>query len=62
MDNPYDVHSWSKQYREEALREARIRDLNRSTRASGGEQTTGRRAARIRAGMLSLLGWARLVE
>jgi hypothetical protein len=29
MNNPYDVHSWSKQYREEALREARKQHLAR---------------------------------
>jgi hypothetical protein len=27
MNYPYDVHSWSKQYREEALREAQVRHL-----------------------------------
>ncbi len=62
MDNPYDVHSWSKQYREEALREARVRNLGRSTRASGSAQASGARAARIRAGVLSLLGRTKLVE
>jgi hypothetical protein len=29
VNNPYDLHSWSKRYREEALREARVRDLIR---------------------------------
>ena len=62
MHNPYDVHSWSKLYREVALREARVRNLNRSTRASGSEQATGARASRIWAGMLSLLDRTRLVE
>jgi len=27
MENLYDLHSWSKHYREEALQEARKRDL-----------------------------------
>jgi hypothetical protein len=27
MDNPYNIHSWSKQYREETLLEARTRHL-----------------------------------
>jgi hypothetical protein len=34
MNNPYDVHSWSKLYREEALREARKRHLADSARAA----------------------------
>ena len=33
MNNPYDLHSWSKQYREDALQEARMRHLVQRTRA-----------------------------
>lgn len=32
MNNPYDVHSWSKLYREEKLAEARGRHLVEQTR------------------------------
>ena len=34
MNNSYDLHSWSKQYREERLAEARVRHLVERTRAS----------------------------
>ena len=34
MKNFYDLHSWSKQYREERLTEARVRHLVERTRAS----------------------------
>ena len=62
MHNPYDLHSWSKHYREEALREARARDLIRPTRSSGAEHLSGTRAARIWSSMLWLLGRTELVE
>jgi hypothetical protein len=62
MNNPYDLHSWSKQCREEALREARMRDLLLSTRSSGGAHLSGARAARLWSSMFSLLGRTELVE
>jgi hypothetical protein len=34
MDSVYDLHSWSKQYREERLTEARVRHLVERTRRS----------------------------
>ena len=34
MNNSYDLHSWSKQYREERLTEARVRHLVERARAS----------------------------
>ena len=34
MDNPYDIHSWSKDYREERLAEASRRHLVERARAS----------------------------
>jgi hypothetical protein len=56
MGNPYDLHSWSKRYREAALREARTRDLVRLARSSGGTRRPGARATPIRTILLSLLG------
>ncbi len=44
MNNSYDLHSWSKQYREERLTEARVRHLVERTRASRdprGERRSG---------------------
>ena len=56
MNNPYDLHSWSKHYREEALREASTRYLLRQARANCrtlGEQT---RASLYWVSVMSLLG------
>jgi hypothetical protein len=41
MNNPYDLHSWSKHYRKEALREAERRHLVERVRA-GRESRSGR--------------------
>jgi hypothetical protein len=41
MNNPYDLHQWSTQYREEALQEARTRHLVDSARAGGHKRLSG---------------------
>jgi hypothetical protein len=44
MHNPYDLHSLSKQYREDALREAQVRHFAarvRASRASGSQGLFG---------------------
>jgi hypothetical protein len=53
MESLYDLHSWSKQYREEVIGEARKRDL--VARARVGPQ---RRSGRSRVG----LAWASVVS
>jgi hypothetical protein len=44
MMNPYDIHSWSTRYREDALEEARTRHLVQRARASRDEPRALRRA------------------
>ena len=44
MHNPYELHTWSKQYREDALREAQVRHFEaraRTNRASGSQGLFG---------------------
>jgi hypothetical protein len=42
MDNPYDLHSWSKLYREEALQGARTRQLVEQAKAGRVPRESGR--------------------
>ena len=54
MNNPYDVHSWSKLYREDALREAKARHL--ADRARAERTSSGARLLRfVRRGALATL-------
>lgn len=62
MENPYELHSWSKQYREEILRGARGRDLVRSVRLSGRAYPSGLRAVAGWSRLLALLARRRVVE
>ncbi len=47
MSDPYDLHSWSQRYRQEAFGEARVRDLIRPDQVVGRGAPSGARAARI---------------
>lgn len=62
MNHGYDLHSWSKHRREVALREARARDLSRSTRASRDARPSVARTTSIWSNTLSLLGRTKVVE
>lgn len=57
MDNPYDVHSWSRPCREDALREARKRHLVERAEAERGRRFGQNRVgAARRSALLPLLG------
>ncbi len=62
MDPLYDLHSWSKQYRQEALREARERSLIERARTSNSPRSGRSRTNRIRKHALALLHAAHLTR
>jgi hypothetical protein len=62
MDPWYDLHSWSKQYRQEALREASERSLVERARSDASPHAGRSRANRIRKHALSLLRAAHLTQ
>ena len=55
MNNPYDIHSWSKQYREEALHEVRTRQLERRLRETHKARSDRGRVSLALANVLSLV-------
>jgi hypothetical protein len=60
MNNPYDLHRWSKHYREETLQEAQRQHLIERARAAE-RGSAGRGEQRPSGGALaSLLHWVRL--
>ena len=62
MNNPHDVHSWSKHYREERLAEAQVRHLVQRAGASRDEPHGLRRVGLAWSEVLApLLRRARLV-
>lgn len=61
MNYPYDCHSWSKLYREDALQEAQVRGLVSPARSLGRERRSGPRAV-IWSGLLSMVGRTRVAE
>lgn len=61
MNNPYDVHSWSRLYREEALQEARVRHLAERARAGRSQPSLLERVGPVwRRLLMQLLHRARL--
>ena len=62
MDPWHDLHTWSKQYRQEALREARERDLLKQGSASRSPHSARSRAKRLRESTLLLLRKAHLAQ
>jgi hypothetical protein len=60
MNNPYDLHSWSKHYREEALQEAQRRHLIERTRAAERGRAGRGEQRPLRGALASLLRWVRL--
>jgi hypothetical protein len=59
MHNPYDLHSWSKLYREEALQETQKRRLKGRLRANRQEQSERSRAGLAWGALLASLRGAR---
>jgi hypothetical protein len=55
MNNPYDLHSWSKQYRQETLRAARATHLEGRLRKERKARCERGRLGLILAGMLAFL-------
>jgi hypothetical protein len=54
VDNPHDLHSWSRHYREEMLQEAQMPHLAKHARVSGERRYGRSRVSLAWAGMLSL--------
>ncbi len=57
MDRWYDFHSWSQMYREEALREARMRHLARQAKGNHPPRSRPGHLDPILRGALPLLRW-----
>jgi hypothetical protein len=55
MDSIYDLHSWSKQRREEALEEAQRRSLTERAKRNRGTRFEPGRVVSVLSGVLSLL-------
>ena len=62
MDNAYDLHSWSRMRREDALREARKRHLVERAEEERGQRVRKNRVGACISALLSLLREAKPVE